>query len=165
RERMAHIRAFLAAELAGLGGQVNAHGEHLVATFVGGDNGDAIVLAAHMDTVWPAGTLQRMPFHVDGDLAHGPGALDMKGGIVVTLEGLRRASPLPGPVSVLLTADEEIGSPTGRPVVEELAKRARAVLVLEPPVRDGTITTSRSGLARYQVRIRGRAAHAGHQGG
>jgi glutamate carboxypeptidase len=150
RERMAHIRAFLAAELAGLGGQVSAEGEHLVATFGGHHNGDVIVLAAHMDTVWPAGTLQRMPFRVEGDLAHGPGALDMKGGIVVLLEGLRRASPLADPVSVL---------------VEELAKRARAVLVLEPPVRDGTITTSRSGLARYQLRIRGRAAHAGHQGG
>jgi glutamate carboxypeptidase len=163
--RMAHIRSFLAAELAGLGGEVSAHGDHLTASFGGDGHGDAVLLAAHMDTVWPAGTLQRMPFRVDGDLAHGPGALDMKGGIVVLLEGLRRAMPLRRPVSVLVTADEEIGSPTGRPLVEELASRARAVLVLEPPVRDGTITTSRSGLARYQLRIRGRAAHAGHQGG
>src|SRR5207247_10039029 len=84
------------------------------------------------------------------------------GGIVVMLEGLRRAMPRTRPVSVLRTADEEIGSPSGRPVVEEAAARARAVLVLEPPVRDGTITTSRSGLARYQLRIRGVAAHAGN---
>ena len=63
---------------------------------------------------------------------------------------------------MLITADEEIGSPTGRPLVEEVAAGARAVLVLEPPVKDGTITTSRSGLARYQVHIRGRAAHAGN---
>ncbi len=63
---------------------------------------------------------------------------------------------------MLITADEEIGSPTGRPVVEEVAAGARAVLVLEPPVKDGTITTSRSGLARYQLHIRGRAAHAGN---
>jgi len=165
RARMAHIRSFLAAELAGLGGEVAERGEHLVARFGGEGDGDAMVLAAHMDTVWPAGTLVRMPFRVVGDLAHGPGALDMKGGIVVMLEGLRRAMPLTRPVSVLLTADEEIGSPSGRPVVEEAAARARAVLVLEPPVRDGTITTSRSGLARYQLRIRGVAAHAGHQGG
>ncbi len=147
RARMAHIRSFLAAELAGLGGEVAERGEHLVARFGGEGDGDAMVLAAHMDTVWPAGTLVRMPFRVAGDLAHGPGALDMKGGIVVMLEGLRRAMPLTRPVSVLLTADEEIGSPSGRPVVEEAAARARAVLVLEPPVRDGTITTSRSGLA------------------
>src|SRR5438477_7872621 len=81
--RMAHIRSFLAAELAGLGGEVNARGDHLIASFGGDGRGDAVLLAAHMDTVWPAGTLQRMPFRVDGDLAHGPGALDMKGGIVV----------------------------------------------------------------------------------
>jgi glutamate carboxypeptidase len=89
----------------------------------------------------------------------------MKGGIVVMLEGIRRASPLTRPVTALLTADEEIGSPTGRPVVEEVAARSRAVLVVEPPVRDGTMTTQRSGLARYQLAIRGQAAHAGHQGG
>jgi glutamate carboxypeptidase len=163
--RMAHIRGFLAAELTGLGGRTEQRGEHLVAEFGPQAPGEAIALAAHMDTVWPAGTLQRMPFAVKGGLAHGPGALDMKGGIVVMLEGLRRASPLERPVTVLLTADEEIGSPTGRPVVEEVAARSRAVLVVEPPVRDGTMTTQRSGLARYQLVVRGQAAHAGHQGG
>jgi glutamate carboxypeptidase len=86
----------------------------------------------------------------------------MKAGIVTAIEAVRRAGSPSGPVCVLVTADEEIGSPSGRPVVEELAREARAVLVLEPPVRDGTITTSRSGLARYQLRIRGRAAHAGN---
>jgi glutamate carboxypeptidase len=164
-ERIAHIGAFLAAELAALGGQVSRRGEHLIAGFGPQRPGEAIVLAAHMDTVWPAGTLQRMPFRVEGDLAYGPGALDMKGGIVVLLEAIRRASPLSRPVTVLLTADEEIGSPAGRPLVEEVSAHARAVLVVEPPVRDGTITTRRSGLARYQLHIRGEAAHAGHQGG
>ncbi|HYW29753.1 MAG TPA: M20 family metallopeptidase [Gaiellales bacterium] len=163
--RMAHIREFLAAELMGLGGRVERRGEHLVAEFGPRAPGETVAVAAHMDTVWPAGTLQRMPFAVRGDLAHGPGALDMKGGIVVMLEGIRRASPLTRPVTALLTADEEIGSPTGRPVVEEVAARSRAVLVVEPPVRDGTMTTQRSGLARYQLAIRGQAAHAGHQGG
>jgi glutamate carboxypeptidase len=164
-ERMAHIRSFLAAELAALGGAVTVQGEHLLAAFGPQRPGEAIALAAHMDTVWPAGTLQRMPFVVRGDLAHGPGALDMKGGIVVLLEAIRRCSPLRRGVTVLLTADEEIGSPSGRPLVEQVAARSQAVLVVEPPVRDGTITTQRSGLARYQLRIRGRAAHAGHQGG
>jgi glutamate carboxypeptidase len=106
-----------------------------------------------------------MPFSVSGDAAHGPGALDMKGGIVVMLEAIRRSGPPSRPLAVLLTADEEIGSPSGRPLVEEVSAQAHAVLVLEPPVRDGTITTRRSGLARYQLRIRGQAAHAGHQGG
>src|SRR4051794_4265720 len=163
--RMAHIRDFLGAELAALGGRVERRGEHLVAEFGPQAPGEAIAVAAHMDTVWPAGTLQRMPFAVRGGLAYGPGALDMKSGIVVMMEGIRRAAPLARPVTVLLTADEEIGSPTGRPVVEEVAARSRAVLVVEPPVRDGTMTTRRSGLARYQLAVRGQAAHAGHQGG
>ena len=158
--RIAHIGSFLAAELAALGGSVSREGENLHASFYGDHVG--LLLVAHMDTVWPVGTLQRMPFRIEGDLAWGPGALDMKGGIVVMLEAIRQAAPLPRPVSVLITADEEIGSPTGRPIVEELAREARAVLVLEPPVRDGTITTSRSGLARYKLRIHGRAAHAGN---
>jgi glutamate carboxypeptidase len=161
--RIAHIGSFLAAELQALGAVVAGDRPHLQAAFGGPEAG--LLLVAHMDTVWPAGTLQRMPFRVDGDLAWGPGALDMKGGIVVMLEAIRRAMPLRRPVSVLITADEEIGSPTGRPLVEQAAARAEAVLVIEPPVRDGTITTERSGLARYQLRICGRASHAGHQGG
>ena len=163
--RMSHIRSFLAAELTALGGDASPRGEHLLARFGEQRAGETIVLVAHMDTVWPAGTLQRMPFSVSGDAAHGPGALDMKGGIVVMLEAIRRSGPPPRPLAVLLTADEEIGSPSGRPLVEEVSAQAHAVLVVEPPVRDGTITTRRSGLARYQLRIRGQAAHAGHQGG
>jgi glutamate carboxypeptidase len=162
-ERIAHIGSFLSAELQALGGAVTREGEHVVASFDGDQVG--LLLLAHMDTVWPVGTLQRMPFRIEQDLAWGPGALDMKGGIVVMLEALRQSLPLPRPVTVLITADEEIGSPAGRPLVERLAARAEAVLVVEPPVRDGTITTERSGLARYQLRIQGRAAHAGHQGG
>jgi glutamate carboxypeptidase len=160
-ERIGHIGRFLAAELEALGGRVALHGPHLTAD-LGPSDGAPIVLVAHMDTVWPAGTLPSMPFRVEAGYAWGPGALDMKAGIVTALEALRAIGDPPGPVRVLITADEEIGSPTGRPVVEEVAAGARAVLVLEPPVKDGTITTSRSGLARYQLRIRGRAAHAGN---
>jgi glutamate carboxypeptidase len=159
RERIGHIGMFLSAELKALGGRVSRVQEHVVAEF---GEGRPLLVAAHMDTVWPAGTLSRMPFRVDGDLAYGPGALDMKAGIVMTLEALRRALPLERPVTVLITSDEEVGSPTGRPVVERLAAAAEAVLVVEPPVRDGTITTARSGLARYQLRVDGVAAHAGH---
>ena len=135
---------------------------HLTA-HLGRADGPPLVLVAHMDTVWPAGTLPSMPFRVEDGYAWGPGALDMKAGIVIALEALRAAGRAgPSRCTVLITADEEIGSPTGRPLVEEVATGARAVLVLEPPVKDGTITTSRSGLARYQLHIRGRAAHAGN---
>jgi glutamate carboxypeptidase len=160
-ERMGHIGRFLAAELESLGARVTPRGLHLTAHLGPGD-GPALVLVAHMDTVWPAGTLPSMPFRVQDGYAWGPGALDMKAGIVTGLEALRAIGAPERPVHMLITADEEVGSPTGRPLVEEMAGGARAVLVLEPPVKDGTITTSRSGLARYQLHIRGRAAHAGN---
>jgi len=162
--RMSHIASFIEAELAGLGGAVDREGQLLHARF-GEGGARPILMLAHMDTVWPAGTLVRMPFRVDGELAYGPGALDMKAGIVVMLEAIRQASPLRRPVQVMITVDEEIGSPHGRPFVEAASAAAEAVLVLEPPVRDHTITTARSGLARYQLHIQGEAAHAGHQGG
>jgi glutamate carboxypeptidase len=160
-ERIGHIGRFIAAELEALGATVTPRGLHLTAR-LGPDDGPPLVLVAHMDTVWPIGTLPAMPFRVKDGYAWGPGALDMKAGIVTGLEALRTITDPPRPVHVLITADEEIGSPTGRPLVEEMAAGARAVLVLEPPVKDGTITTSRSGLARYQLHIRGRAAHAGN---
>jgi glutamate carboxypeptidase len=161
RERMGHIGRFIAAELEALGARIERRDPHLIAR-LGPDDGPPLVLMAHMDTVWPAGTLPAMPFHVKDGYAWGPGALDMKAGIVTGLEALRRLGEQPRPVHFLVTADEEIGSPTGRPLVEELSAGARAALVLEPPVKDGTITTTRSGLARYQLHIRGRAAHAGN---
>src|SRR5204862_5276610 len=106
-ERLSHIGLFIAAELESLGGQVEFRGQHLVARF--GNGGAPLVLAAHMDTVWPTGTLMQMPFRVDGGYAHGPGALDMKAGIVTAVEAVRRAGAPAGPVAVLVTADEEIG--------------------------------------------------------
>jgi glutamate carboxypeptidase len=159
-ERIAHIGHFLSAELEAVGAVVEQRGAALVGRT--GGSGRPLVLAAHMDTVWPVGTLPRMPFRVEDGYAWGPGTLDMKAGIVTGIEALRRLGGPPRPVAFLITADEEIGSPGGRPLVEELAREAWAVLVLEPPVRDASITTSRSGLARYQLRITGRAAHAGN---
>jgi glutamate carboxypeptidase len=161
RERIGHIARFIGAELEALGARVALRDQHLTA-HLGPPGDEPLVLVAHMDTVWPAGTLPSMPFRVEDGYAWGPGALDMKAGIVTALAALREVGSLTRPVRVLITADEEIGSPTGRPVVEEIATGAKAVLVLEPPVKDGTITTSRSGLARYQLYVRGRAAHAGN---
>ncbi len=159
-ERIAHIGRFLSAELGSLGADVEFDGQCLIARL--GTGGSPLVLAAHMDTVWPVGTITSMPFRVEDGFAWGPGALDMKGGIVTGIEALRRLGPPQREVTVLITADEEIGSPAGRAVVERLARAAETVLVLEPPVRDATITTARSGLGRYQLHVRGRAAHAGN---
>src|SRR5205823_2749667 len=90
-----------------------------------------ILLLCHHDTVWPAGTIARLPFRVDGDRVTGPGGYDMKAGIVeaaFALEGARAARP----VIVLSTSDEEIGSTSSRALIEERAREAEAVLVLEP---------------------------------
>jgi glutamate carboxypeptidase len=160
-ERIAHIGRFVAAELEALGASVRMCGESVVGEWTDG-GGPPLVLAAHMDTVWPAGTLHSMPFRIEDGYAWGPGALDMKAGIAMGVEAVRRLGRPSRPLAFMITADEEIGSPDGRAVVEELARAADAVLVLEPPVREGTITTARSGLARYQMRITGRAAHAGN---
>ena len=160
--RIAAIGEAVAEELTAAGAKPELRGPHVVADVAGLDDREQpLLLLAHMDTVWPAGTLQRMPFCVRDGHAHGPGTLDMKAGIVTILGALRDGGRPRRPLHVLITADEEIGSPTGRALVEEYAGGAAGVLVLEPPVRDDTITTARSGLARYQLHVTGRAAHAG----
>lgn len=119
-----------------------------------------VLLLGHVDTVWPIGTVARWPFTVADGLASGPGTFDMKAGIVQGLHGLATLDDLDG-VEVLLTSDEEVGSFTSRRLVEEAARRVRAVLVLEPGMRDGSVKTARKGASWYTINVDGRAAHAG----
>ena len=118
-----------------------------------------VVLVGHLDTVWPLGTTTRWPFSVSDGLATGPGAFDMKAGVVQLLHTLARLDDLDG-VAVLLTGDEEIGSPSSRALIEETAAGARAALVLEPSAGDA-LKTARKGVSNYEVSVQGRAAHAG----
>lgn len=118
-----------------------------------------VLLVGHLDTVWPLGTIRRWPFTVADGRATGPGAFDMKAGVVQLLHGLTRVDDLDG-VTVLLTADEEIGSPTSRALIEETATGAEAALVLEPSAGDA-LKTARKGVSNYEVIVRGKAAHAG----
>jgi glutamate carboxypeptidase len=117
-----------------------------------------VLLLAHLDTVWPAGTTAEWPFSVDGDWATGPGVFDMKAGLVQGLHAARAAGA--DGVDLLVTSDEEIGSPTSRHLIEREAARARAVLVLEPGV-EGAPKTARKGVSMYRLRVHGRASHAG----
>jgi len=117
-----------------------------------------VLLLAHLDTVWPAGTTADWPFAVEGDWATGPGVFDMKAGLVQGLHAVRVAGV--ASVDVLVTSDEEIGSPTSRALIEQEAARARAVLVLEPGV-EGAPKTARKGVSMYRLRVHGRASHAG----
>jgi glutamate carboxypeptidase len=118
-----------------------------------------VALIGHLDTVWPLGTLDRWPFSVSEGRATGPGAFDMKAGIVQLLYALARLDDLDG-VAVLLTADEEIGSPTSRALIEDTARGARAALILEPSA-GGALKTARKGVSNYELVVHGRAAHAG----
>jgi glutamate carboxypeptidase len=117
-----------------------------------------VLLLCHFDTVWPPGTLEEFPFTVGDGIARGPGAFDMKAGIVQCVEAIRGAPDVP--VTVLFTADEEIGSPTSRPLIEDEARQSRAVLVLEPAAGPN-VKVARKGTGSWRIEVLGRAAHAG----
>jgi len=120
-----------------------------------------VLLIGHFDTVWPEGTLERLPWQVDGDRLRGPGVFDMKAGIVQGLAAVAAMDPGDAAhVGMLFTSDEEIGSGTSRDLIESVARHAHAVYVLEPSV-EGELKSSRKGTSWYEVLITGRAAHAG----
>ena len=124
-----------------------------------------ILLLGHLDTVWDLGTLSRMPFKIRGDRAYGPGILDMKSGIVCGLWALGALQALKispaGPVRFFLNSDEEASSVAFRKRIMAEAKKAKAVLVLEPAAVGGALKTERKGTGEFQITVYGRSAHAG----
>lgn len=128
-----------------------------------------VVLVGHHDTVFPPGSFEG--FTREGDVARGPGVLDMKGGLVVALEAfraLREAGQLDAvPLRLVIVADEEIGSPEGRPILQAEARGAAAALVFEAGRAEDRIITRRKGTGGVKVIARGKAAHAanGHKEG
>jgi glutamate carboxypeptidase len=144
----------------------DGYGDHLLVETPGGRNVPGILVLSHLDTVHAVGTLgNELPFRVEGDAAYGPGIYDMKGGALIAFAAVRkivqsgRSDVLP--VRQLFVSDEEVGSPTSRAVIEEEARRARYVLVTEPAREGGRVVTGRKGVARFDLRITGRAAHSG----
>ncbi len=121
-----------------------------------GDESPAIVLLAHLDTVWPKNSFQPI-WDVTGDVIRGPGVFDMKAGFIQALYALKGIT---GSVALVATSDEETGSAASRELIERLSRQAQAVLVLEASL-DGKVKTGRKGTAMYQVIVHGRAAHAG----
>ncbi|MFI5937658.1 M20/M25/M40 family metallo-hydrolase [Actinoplanes sp. NPDC051494] len=139
-----------------------------------------VLLLGHHDTVWPVGTLTSLPYGVRGGILRGPGCVDMKAGLVLAFHALAELSDMVrstddlsdigravgdtidlGGVTLLITCDEEIGSPTSRDLIEKEAAGCAAALVLEAAAAGGALKTGRKGVSRYRVLVHGRAAHAG----
>jgi glutamate carboxypeptidase len=161
----------LQADFASLGLECIRHpgdglGDHLVwRTAAWGQRPERrVLLVGHHDTVFPPGSFE--VFEQSGDRVRGPGALDMKGGLLVVrtaLQALAEVGALESlPVALVTVGDEEIGSPSSRPLIEELARGARAGLVFESGRRDDSVVTQRKGTGSIKVTARGRAAHAGN---
>ncbi len=131
-----------------------------------GTSPTTVLLLAHYDTVWLAGTLAEWPFTVTDDgRVSAPGAFDMKCGLVQAVWALRllREQNLPRPsVRLLLNGDEEIGSPFSRPHIERLSEHVAATLVCEPAAgEEGDLKTARKGVGLFEVAVEGVEAHAG----
>ena len=144
------------------------YGPHLQCEFVlpGKRKQGQILVLGHSDTVYPMGTLAKMPFREKDGRLWGPGVFDMKGGIAFFVFAMRALRELDLAVShrilLQLNSDEEIGSPSSRSLTEKEAQRSAAVLVLEPAADlDGKAKTARKGVGSYTVRVHGKAAHAG----
>ena len=122
-----------------------------------GDGATRVLLLGHHDTVWPLGSLATRPFSVEDGVLRGPGCFDMKAGLAMAFHA---AAGLSG-VAILVTGDEELGSPSSRELIEAEARAAEAVLVLEASADGGALKTERKGVSLYDVAVTGRAAHAG----
>src|SRR5215203_2900375 len=160
------VGVIVAEEARRLGAQVEIisnteTGDHVISRWGNGKEG--ILLLCHMDTVFPLGTLSKMPYREADGKIFGPGTMDMKAGIVISLGAIEEArkNGMTRPVTLLCTSDEEIGSHTSREHIERLAKESALVLVLEPSMPDGSLKTWRKGVGEFWVKTKGRAAHAG----
>ena len=164
-----------AAELVAVGGKVerlagtDGYGDTLICRTAGPKGSDhlaPLVVAGHLDTVWDHGTLATsMSWRVEAGKAFGPGIYDMKAGSFFAFhsvrEILRQKTPTQRPIVLLLTPDEEVGSPTSRAPIERAAKGARAVLIPEPAGAGGACVTARKGVGRFDIKVAGVSSHAG----
>jgi glutamate carboxypeptidase len=171
-ESQQRIRELLCEEFEALGFDSRllpglSSGGQVYARPRGRRRGDARqLIVGHFDTVWPVGTLEKMPFTIEGDLVKGPGVFDMKGGLVQLVLAMRALEKLelePAVMPVIfLNSDEEIGSRESARYITALARRSERAFVLEPSLGpSGLIKTARKGVGRFTIIARGRAAHAG----
>jgi glutamate carboxypeptidase len=140
-------------------------GNHVRARFGPNTGAKPALILCHYDTVWAVGSLATHPYRIEEGKAYGPGIFDMQTSLMLS-EYVARATrdlslELPRPVTILITSDEEVGSPTSRTLIEEEARQSAYVLVMESPLPGGVLKTSRKGVGGFTIEITGRAAHAG----
>nr|BBH93824.1 glutamate carboxypeptidase [Thermogemmatispora argillosa] len=171
-EGIRRIMDYLSSWLEALGCSVTLHdggqyGPHLVAHLRGSrpNGGKRFLLVGHVDTVYAPGSALACPFRCDGELAFGPGVIDMKSGVIMALYSLRVLVESHfadfGEICLVFNGDEEMGSPSSAPLLWELARQADVGLVLEPTRSPEIITEARKGADRYLLEISGLAAHSG----
>ena len=127
-------------------------------------NEKPIVLMGHRDTVFPKGEVSKRPFRIEAGRAYGPGVADMKAGLVMNafvMAAFKKLGGNPAPIAALITSDEEIASPSSRPVIERVARGARCVFNAEPGRPTGAVVTGRKGGMFMVMEVEGRAAHSG----
>lgn len=141
-------------------------GDCIRAHVSGGEGNRPVLLMGHRDTVFPDGEAERRPFRIEGDIAYGPGVADMKAGLVMNafvLAAFKRFGGSPYPLIGLYTSDEEIASPSSRPVIEDEARNARVVFNAEPGRESGNAVIGRKGASFFKIKITGTPAHSGVQ--
>ena len=164
------LGGWIKARLEDLGASVEVHpneslGDNLLAHY--GEGERQILLLCHIDTVWPPGTIDELPFRVENGRAYGPGILDMKAGVAIALHAIKMLSDLQiAPshrIAMIFNTDEEIQSKNSRSLIERESLKSEFVLCLEPGYgTSGALKTARKGVGSYTVSITGRAAHAGN---
>ena len=124
-----------------------------------------ILVLTHIDTVWPVGKIEQMPFYISGPKVFGPGVLDMKAGFVMLLFALKTMRQLnlgtQKKIVVFINSAEETGSPSSTKTIKDLARRSRLALCLEPALPGGALKLQRKGRLVVRLETRGKSAHGG----
>lgn len=169
KESVDQLIDFLGGQIQERGGSAerlaqDEFGDLLIGRFGSGDQRPLLVMT-HVDTVWPVGTIERLPWRVEGNKVHGPGIYDMKASaamLLTALDVIAEHGLSNRPITWIINTDEEVGSPVSRPVLERLALESEYVLCLEPPVPPlGSLKTERKGVGMFTFTVTGKASHAG----
>ncbi len=126
---------------------------------------EQILILTHLDTVWPVGRIEKMPFYVSGNKVYGPGVLDMKSSLVMIIFSLCALQELniqpKKKISIFINSAEEIGSEISGELIRNLAAKSASVVCLEPALPGGALKTQRKGRLVIRFETTGKAAHGG----